>query len=140
MSPLNCLALYFMTTKMNQMFNISILNHIQLNYDTIRLVKLYIDAHTDTYWQCNYTYNVNKYRFLCIYGSRDGERDYLHSGGDTHGAILLGTTELTDVLIKPMNKLRRVMQYVIVLLHKCISNLFFQESSPQIYKNPAASN
>lgn len=48
---------------------------------------------------------------------------YLHSGRDAHGTILFRTTNLTNILIKPENKLRRVMQYMIIQLNKSIPNL-----------------
>lgn len=43
-----------------------------------------------------------------------GERErnwlfYLHSCRDAHGTILFRTTNLTNILIKPENKIRRVM-------------------------------
>ena len=52
----------------------------------------------------------------------------MHSCGDAHAAIISGPPKLTHILIKPVNKLRRVVQYMIVLLHKGIPNLLKEKS------------
>lgn len=51
---------------------------------------------------------------------------YLHCRSDTHGSILFRTSKLAYILVKPEYKPRRMMQYMIVLLHKSIRNLYTQ--------------
>lgn len=55
--------------------------------------------------------------FLWIYSF------YLQCCGRAHSSIILRTTKFTFFLVKSMNKARRMLLNVVVLLNKCISNL-----------------
>lgn len=54
---------------------------------------------------------------------------HLHGGCNTHDPIFFRTAKLTTILIKPVNQLWRLVQDKIILMDKCVTNLYSTKCS-----------
>jgi hypothetical protein len=50
-------------------------------------------------------------------------RTHIHGSSGTHDPILSRTSKLTTILVESVNKIRGLLQYMVVLMRESITNL-----------------